>query len=213
MKSYFPYIFLIVFWACSNPNFYHVKSEQNDKKPLTEDEKYERYYDSVYPSLLIYGGLPEPKDRQRQIVDEWYKFRFIVMSYQCNNPAPNSTYEHNLKTDHVMSERFGYNWYQKFENSVDSLYAIDSFAEKIAISDSRIQRWLQIHDSYNPQYQFYPNIEFHSHSTLHDDIKMVIFSGYAFISKSVQRINMLRATVNLRKSKVVNIDSTAFAFF
>lgn len=213
MKLCLFYILSTLLFACSNPNFYASKSNQGlSEKNLSEDAAFERYYDSCFPSLLIYGGPPNDKDMIRQSIDEWYGFRYIIMSTRCTEPVPKGTLKHNIKTDNIMSARLGFDWFQKFKKSVDSMYTIDTIARKIALKNKEIIKWMNYHNAYNQKHKFYPNIYLNTYSSLNDSIRVVWFSGYAFASKSTKIVSMMRATIDLNKKRVSNIDSTAINF-
>jgi hypothetical protein len=80
------------------------------------------------PSLWVYGMIQE-KDRQRQIVDDWYKFDFrIIAGCIVSDSLRKVTDEHNRKTDSILTVRIGKDWRDKFEHTVDSLYSGDSLA-------------------------------------------------------------------------------------
>ena|ERR1051325_6194635 len=201
--------------ACNNS----VNKKTDNSTPTDSTEKKKKMMsvqDSIeylYPSLWVYGGPPEQKDYQRQILDRWYDFRFTIKSSLCTVAPDKDTEAHNKKTDSVMTARLGKDWYKRFEKSVDSLYAIDSLAIAIAQADSYIHNFDTTTEKHNDKYNYYPNLRYTSHATNDDNIKIVTIEGYGVAYRQVGDLSYLRATVDLKKKKVINIDKTAFSLW
>jgi hypothetical protein len=188
-----------------------------DKKLSTEKPKIidtKSTVDSMeilYPSLWVYGGPPDPKDHQRQIVDEWYHFRFKIKSSRCTDSPEEGTDKHNKFTDSIMTARLGKDWYQKFEKTVDSLFAVDSMAVAIALADKFILNFDTTTERHNDKYDFYPNLRYTAHATADNNLKVVTVEGYGVVYNAVGSLNYLRATVDMKRKKVISIDKTAYS--
>jgi hypothetical protein len=207
IQTFIPFICLTVL-SCNNSS--------KDKKLLTEKPKIIETKSTVdsmeilYPSLWVYGGPPDPKDHQRQIVDEWYHFRFKIKSSRCTDSPEEGTDKHNKFTDSIMTARLGKDWYQKFERTVDSLFAVDSMAVAIAQADKYILNFDTTTERHNDKYDFYPNLRYTAHATADDNLKVVTVEGYGVVYNAVGSLNYLRATVDMKRKKVISIDKTAF---
>lgn len=203
-----PLLFLII-TSCEDSN--SQKKQLPERTERTESTPAVDSMEILYPSFWVYGRANDSKDHQRQIVDAWYKFRFIIKSSRCTDTPRDDTDKHNEFTDSIMSARIGKNWYQKFEKSVDSLYAIDTLAISIAQANHVILHFDTITEKYNDQYKFYPNLQYTSHATGDDHIKVVTIEGYGVVYNATTFVNYLRATVDLKRKKVINIDKTAYS--
>lgn len=169
-------------------------------------------FEILRPSLWVGPGLSEPKDRQRQIVDEWYHFRY-VLGGTCTDAQLATKDQHNKKTESIMTVRMGKDWYKKFERSVDSLFTIDSLAIEIAKADQRVKKFGKATEKHNDKYNFYPNLRYYSNATPDDDIKVVTVEGYGIVYNKVGDLNYLRATIDLKKKKVISIDWTSYSIW
>jgi hypothetical protein len=106
--------------------------------------------------------------------------------------------------------RIGKDWKARFEKTVDSLYAIDSLSIEIARADSYIMNFDTITSKYNEEHKFYANLSYNAYATTNENLRLVTVTGYGLIYNEVGRLNFLRATVDLKKKKVINIDKTAY---
>ena len=166
----------------------------------------------IYRPSYWVSGMIDPKDQERQIVDEWYTFRYVINgSCFVSNADRLATEKHNQKTDSILSSRIGKDWKARFEKTVDSLYSIDSLAIEIARADSYILNFDTITSKYNEEHKFYANLRYYAYATTNEDLRLVTISGYGFIYNKVGSINYLRATVDLKNKKVINIDKTSYA--
>lgn len=199
----------LIIVSCDNPNA--RKEEVTDNHQKTETIATVDSFEIKYPSLWVYGGPSDPKDDQRQIVDAWYNFRFIIKSSRCTDTPEDGTDKHNKITDSIMTARLGKDWYQIFERSVDSLYAIDSMAITIAQADRYIHNFDIATEKHNDKYGFYPNLRYTAHATSDDNIKVVTVEGYGVVYNDIGSMNYLRATVDIKRKKVINIDKTAYS--
>jgi hypothetical protein len=195
--------FLFILFLFSN-----CKNNQS-KTEVIKEVKIDSF-EILRPSYLV-SGITNPKDHQRQIVDEWYKFRYVI-SGSCfvSNSDRQAAEKHNKKTDSILSLRIGKNWKQRFEKSVDSLYTIDSTAIAIASADSYILNFDTTARKYNKENKFYANLLYTAYATNNKDQRLVAITGYGITNKEVGRLNYLRATVDLKKKKVINIDKTVY---
>ena len=166
----------------------------------------------IYRPSYWVSGMINPKDQERQIVDEWYTFRYVINgSCFVSNADRIATEKHNQKTDSILYSRIGKDWKARFEKTVDSLYAIDSLAVEIARADSYILNFDNITSKYNEEHKFYANLRYDAYATSNENLRMVTISGYGHIYNKVGSINYLRATVDLKNKKVINIDKTSYA--
>lgn len=196
-------IFFILFFF-SNCKNNESKTEENKQ---VEIDSFEIYRPSYWVS-----GMIDPKDQERQIVDEWYTFRYVINgSCFVSNADRIATEKHNQKTDSILSSRIGKDWKARFEKTVDSLYSIDSLAIEIARADSYILNFDTMTSKYNEEHKFYANLRYDAYATTNENLRLVTISGYGFIYNKVGSINYLRATVDLKNKKVINIDKTSFA--
>ncbi len=181
-------------------------------KPVTKPKE-EVKVDSLEilrPSFQVYG-FPDQTDRQRQIVDDWYGFRFqILAGCLVTDSLTRSVKRHNEITDSVMTIRKGKDWMTRFEKSVDSLFTIDSTAIEIARSDKFVKNFEVNTEKHNDEYNYYPNLTYYVHFTPIENQKLVSLEGYGVIYKKVRHINYLRITVDMANRKVLNIEKTAY---
>jgi len=192
-------LMLISFSSCKNN---HSKTE--DIKEVEIDS-----FEILRPSYWV-SGMTNPKDQQRQTVDEWYKFRYVIKgSCFAANEDRQASEKHNRKTDSILSLRIGKDWKTRFEKTVDSLYAIDSLAIEIARSDKDILNFDTITSIYNEEHKFFANLRYNAYATTNENLRLVTVTRYGLIYNEVGILNYLRATVDLKKKKVINIDKTA----
>jgi hypothetical protein len=169
----------------------------------------------VYPSLWVYG-MPEDKDWQRTVIAQKLNFRFDVIAgdnLSSDNYIPEDFEKHNKKTDSILTKRIGINWRRIFEFQVDSLYFIDSIAISIVKSNSFISSYNRRIEKYNVKYDYYPNLQYRSHATPNDYIKLVEISGNGLINGSVEHHSIVRTTVDLKSKNVICIDTTGYSMF
>jgi len=194
-------LMFLSFISCKNN---HSKTEVIKE---VEIDSFEIYRPSYWVS-----GMTDPKDQQRQLVDEWYGFTYLINgSCMASNADRIASEKHNQKTDSILSSRIGKDWKAKFEKTVDSLYAIDSLAVEIARADTYILNFDTITSKYNEEHKFYANLRYTAHASPNENLRLVTVTGYGLIYNKVERLNYLRATVDLKKKKVINIDITPYA--
>lgn len=188
----------------------------NRKKCTTETDPYQRYSDSmnlVCPTYWV-TGMIEDKDRQRQIIDAQYGFRFRIKSgCLVNDSILEFVERHNLKTDSIMKSRYGTNWIERFESSVDSLFAIDSVCIQLVDDSKFYKSFLRKYNQYDKANDFYPKIGLSSYQTNDKNIKLVVAEGYGLINDRVQRVSYYRATVNYPMKKIISVDSTVTSYW
>jgi len=163
------------------------------------------------PSLLVFG-LPNPEDEERYIVAGLYHFRYRIMG-GCIIPDSlhNSIEINNKITDSILNARLGKNWNLKFENSVDSLYSIDTISINIARKNSYVSHYLKQEMNNKKNWCYYPNDPtYSSHQTFDKNIRVITIESFGRVNKINCMISYLRATVNLNTKKVVNIDKTPY---
>lgn len=213
MKLFQTFIPIICLTVLSCKNSSTNKNLSTEKSNIIETNSTVDSMEFLYPSFWVDGGLPDPKDHQRQIVDSWYHFRFTIKSSGCENTHEYGIDKHNKFTDSIMTARLGKNWYEKFEKSVDSLYAVDSLAIAIAHANSYILNFDTTTEKHNDKYNFYPNLTYIAHSTAYENIKIVTVEGYGVVYNDIGRLNYLRATVDIKRKKVISIDKTAYSLW
>lgn len=164
------------------------------------------------PSWLIYG-LPDEKERQRSIVDDWYGFRIRrVGGCMISDSLRDVVEQRNSITDSVLKIRIGPDWMIRFEKTVDSLYSIDSIAIAIARSDAYVRNFEINTEKHNDEYNYYPNLEYNVYFTPKENEKVVGLEGYGVIYKKVRRLSYLRITVDISQKKILNIEKTAYGY-
>jgi len=166
-----------------------------------------------YPSLWVYGGIPGPKDEIREVVDNWYNFKYSFRG-GCLISPEKGTKEHNEKTDSILSARIGKDWEQRFDKSVDSLYFIDYSAISIAMADAYVKKFkTATENKYNEKYKFYLSpSSYKCYPTSDDNIRVVAVDGWGIVYKHTGRYRYLTITVDLKKKKVLNIDKTGYGW-
>jgi hypothetical protein len=192
-------------------SFFFSNCKNNESKTEEIKEVEIDSFEILRPSYWV-SGMINPKDQQRQLVDEWHGFSYLIKgSCMVSNADRFATEKHNQKTDSILSNKTGKNWKARFEKTVDSLYAIDSLAIEIARADSYILNFDTITSKYDEEHKFYANLRYNAYATTNENLRLVTITGYGIIYKEVGRINYLRATVDLKKKKVIHIDNAAFA--
>lgn len=180
-----------------------VKNEKViDSAKILEQQEME----NLRPTYTIRGGLPNYKDKYRYIVDDWYHFSFVVTSGGCTNQK-NSDIDvaQNHRTDSILKKRIGKNWYKKFEKSADSLYKIDSTSIVIAENDAEIKRLI----SQKLNNKSKDAVSYKCYPTTDENLKMVSFEWRGKIYKDSTQVSHIRATVDMKQKKVVQIEKTA----
>ena len=196
-------------WSHAIYNATNSTSSTANNRDSTKVESVDSF-EIKYPSLLVYG-MHQPEDAERCIVDAWYGFRFKVMG-GCTTPMADGTAEHNQRTDSILTSRIGKDWREKFNKSVDSLYAIDTTAISIAKADNYVLNFDTITEKHNLKYDFYPNLRYDCFPTSNDHIKVITVQGYGVVRNKVGTVNYLTITVDLKMKKVIDIYKTAFAW-
>lgn len=196
---------LLAACACNN----HTAS-QPESQPTPETTAGLDTFDMLRPSYWVYG-MSQPKDRQRQVAAAWYKFRYrIIAGCIVTDSLERAANEHNRITDSILTARIGKDWRDKFEHTVDSLYASDSSAIEIARADPFIHHFDKAAEKYDAGYDYYPNLRYTCHPTPEDHIKVVVTEGYGVIHGQVEWVSYLRAKVDMKKKKVIAIDKTSY---
>jgi hypothetical protein len=209
MKSFKSTIITLILLTGLILNSCYNKGKPNTKSVHLKHKKIDSF-ELLRPSLWIYGMFND-KDRQRQIVDKWYNFYFrIVGTDVVNDSLVAAVEEHNKITDSILSKRIGKNWQARFEHSVDSLYSVDSTAIVIAKSDPFISDFYKNTEKHNVKYDFYPNLKYTTFATQVPNIKVVTIEGYGLVYGRIGNINYLRATIDMKLRKVINIDKIAY---
>jgi hypothetical protein len=198
--------FAFGFWI--NQKFYsNRKSLENENEKLKDTAEINRQkrMENEYPTFTIRGGLPNYKDKYRYIVDRWYNFSFRVTPGGCTNQDEYKINEvQNHKTDSLLKKRIGKNWRDKFEKSVDSLYKIDSLSINIAENDFEIKRL--VNKKLNNKSKDFMNYK--CYPTTKDNVKIVSFEWEGKIYKDSTIVSYIRAIINLKERKVIEIEKT-----
>ena len=195
--------FFCLGWFMKEPEILPV----NESVVVDEQQRIsDSIMDAEYPEYQVYG-MHQEKDWQRQTVDRIYKFRFsIVGGCTTDDKIRAAAEKQNKITDRIMIARYGKDWLDKFENSVDSLYTLDSLSIEIARQDRRIANIETKLKAYNthlePQYS--------SGATPNDNIRMVTLSAEGPSNGKQRYMNHFRAAVDLKRSKIVNLDTIPF---
>lgn len=194
------------FWI--NQKFYsNVNSFEIGNETLkdTAEINLEKFIENVRPTFTIRGGIPDPKDRYRYIVDRWYHFSFRVTSGGCTNQYEYSIdHARNHTTDSILKKRIGKNWRDRFEKSVDSLYNIDTLAIHIAKNDTDVK--LLINKKLSKKYNNYVNYK--CYPTTNHYVKIVSVEWEGKIYNDSTEVSFIRAIVNLKEEKVIEIEKT-----
>lgn len=191
---------MLVSAACGHPK---SQAPPQQKAPVDSSE-------ILRPTFQVFG-YRDGKDRERQVVATWYGFRYkVVAGCEVSDSLLRSIEQHNKITDSVLTSRLGPSYRQRFQRSVDSLYAVDSAAIEIARSDEFVRDFERSTEKHNEEYNFYPNLTYIVHFTPLDHQKLVDLQGYGVVHDWVRRVSYLRITVDMEKKKVVHIDKTVF---
>ena len=198
------FIVLSAICSCKNKKETISTDKPNSKNLLIDS------LEILRPSLWVYGMFRE-KDRQLQQAAQIYKFLFLIKG-GCfvSDTLMDVAEKHNKVTDSILKIRLGENWRDRFENTADSLFAVDSIAIAIAKSDKYIFSFDTATEKHNVEYNFYPNLRYTTHATVDKNIKVVSVEGYGLIDGKVTGLNYLRASVDLKLTRVINIDKTAY---
>lgn len=170
----------------------------------TAQINFEKEMELKYPIYTEPGGLPLPDDKYRYLVSGWYGFRFRTTGSSCTDQYQ-KTFDagRNKKTDSILSARISPDWHERFEKTVDSLYAIDSLACSIAENDPAIKRLIKSktkdykHTVY-PTYKYIPTPQKH--------IKAVSIEWLGKIYKDNANVSFIRAAVDIRTKKVIKTE-------
>ena len=196
--------FAFGFWL--NQKIYTNKNSlENEKLVDTAAINRENRIENECPTFTIRGGMPNYKDKYRYIVDRWYNFSFSVTPGGCTNQDEYGIDEvQNHKTDSLLKKRIGINWREKFEKSVDSLYKIDSLSINIAEKDVGIKRLSK--KKLNNKSKDY--VSYKCYPTTKDNVKIVSFEWMGKIYKDSTRVSYIRAIIDLKEKKVIEIEKT-----
>ena len=123
------------------------------------------------------------------------------------------TDKHNQITDSILTARIGRDWQQRFEDSADSLFAIDNLVISIAKKDNYICKFEKECEVHNDKYDFYPNLEYTTYATGDDNLKLVTLEGNALVKNRVKSVSCLRATIDMKRKKVINIDKMTYVLY
>lgn len=158
--------------------------------------------DIKFPRYEVYG-LHQERDRQRTFIDHQYGFRYqIVGGCTVDERTRIEAETQNQKTDKIMTSRYGKDWMEKFEHSVDSMYAIDSIAIHIATTMPNYKKL----DADTSLFNF-KHIVF---STPIENVKLVEIRGDKKNDRTTY--SYLRATVDIDKKKIINVDSQPYEY-
>lgn len=193
-------------WFIKKPEKLPVADVEVPEIVNEEQRHADSIIDAEYPEYHVYG-MHQEKDQQRQLIDHKYKFRFtIVAGCLVDNEIIASAEKQNKITDRIMTSRYGKNWLDKFENSVDSLYAIDSLAIEIARSDKRIGKIEARIKKYNAGIES----QYSSSETPDDNIRMVTLMAVDPAIRERMFMSYFRAAVDVKRRRVVNLDVIPF---
>ncbi len=162
-------------------------------------------FKDLFPEYTVRGGRPKPSDKYRyQVAQRIFGFRFIVTGNACTDVRDLDSLEvaNNKRTDSILTKRIGKNWYEKFENTVDSLYCLDTLAVSIAKNDGNVKKRIGIKSGKNPEK--YP--AFICYATPQDNLKMISVIWVGKIYNAPRDVSFMRVLVDLKKKKVHNID-------
>ena len=169
----------------------------------TAQINYEKEIEIRYPTYTVQGGLPEPDDKYRYLVSQWFEFRFRTTSSSCTNQHKETIdFNKNNITDSILSARIGPDWYERFEKAVDSLYRLDTLACHVVKNDKTIQKLIKTKTQGNPE--VYPVYE--CYPAPNANLKVISVSWLGKIYKDTVHVSFIRASVDLRTKKIVNIE-------
>lgn len=179
----------IIFVGCENKN----------------DDKLLRLY-------IMRGDAFDIKDGARSVVAYNYGFYYYpVERAAIFSEEERSIQKHNDEVMRKLEKKWGKGWKSRFEYSVDSLYSIDSLAIEIVKQDVIIQTFIDKTEKYNEEYNYYPNLDFHSYQSYKDEgsnLRNVDIDGYGVIADKKTRVIYLRAILDMSTLKIIEIDTT-----
>ncbi len=206
---------IVIVFAAVLIGIFIGKSKLFDK-PVVEDKEEvevdtamvnaEKKYENKYPTYTVAGGLPQVRDKYRNIVDRWYNFNFVVNGSNCTDPSnQNVDVKHNNRTDSILKKRIGKNWMELFEKTADSLFLIDSLAIAITENDRAVkniikQKSLKDVNAKNARYKCYP--------TTDKNVKLVSAEWSGIIYRDTTEVSFFRAIVDIKNKKVKEIERT-----
>ena len=198
--------FAFGFWT--NQNFFsnrNSRETENEELKDTAEINQEKRMEIACPTFTERGGLPNYKDKYRYIADRWYNFSFRVTPGGCTNQNEYQTDEaQNHKTDSILKKRIGKDWRAKFEKTVDSLYKIDSLSVDIAEKNAEIK--LLVNKKLINKSKDY--VSYKCYPTTNGNLKMVSFEWEGKIYKDSTQVSYIRAVVDLKEKKVIEIEKT-----
>lgn len=187
-----------------------IGSMQSQNAPDPDEEIHtetdtEKIMNESYPIYRVAGGLPKIDDKYRYLVDGWFGFRFRTTSSSCTDVDRNIDMEQNKRTDSILTKRIGKDWMQKFEKTVDSLYAIDTLAASIARNDSAVRKLVKLKSSKATE-QVYPS--YNCYPTTNKYLKAVSIQWQGEVYNRTAEVSYVRVFIDISEKKVKKIEDT-----
>ncbi|RZK07003.1 MAG: hypothetical protein EOO46_14920 [Flavobacterium sp.] len=194
-------LFLCGFWIGST----QFQNNSDPDEEIETETDLEKEISELSPIYTVMGGLPKQDDKYRYLVDGWYGFRFRTTGSSCTDVDRNIDIDQNKKTDSILTKRIGKDWMQKFERTVDSLYAIDTLVTNIARNDIGVKNLIKLKSSKNteksyPSYKCYP--------TTSKFLKAVSIQWEGEIYNTTYEVSYMRVIVDINEKKVKKIETT-----
>ncbi len=180
-----------------------VPENQITEEIDTAQVNLQKIWEEKYPIYAVAGGLPDPADKYRYIVDSWYGFTFTVNGNCTTQYAVDAN--RNNKTDSILKKRIGKDWHERFEKTVDSLYRIDTLAISIAENDSSVQNLIKLKAKENPL-DFYPGYK--CYAAPQKNFRIVSITCNDRIYNDTINVSFMRVAVDISKKKVTKIEDT-----
>ncbi|MFB9080431.1 hypothetical protein ACFFLS_20055 [Flavobacterium procerum] len=198
-------ITLIIGIVIGKTKVFEKQAEEEHKKVVidTQEINFQKRYENEHPTYTVFGGPPDPKDQYRYIIAKLYNFRFSVNGTSCTNIVDHSAdVRHNNRTDSILQRRIGKNWRDRFENSVDSLYKVDSLAISITEKSILVKNAIKQKEKTNKA----KYISYKTYPTTNKNLKIVSVEWYGKIYRDSIKVSFLRAIVDLKNKKVTEIE-------
>ncbi|KAF2513870.1 hypothetical protein [Flavobacterium foetidum] len=198
-------IILVIGIVIGKTKVFEKQAVEEHKKAVIDSESVnaEIRLENKYPTYTVFGGPPDPKDQYRYIIARWYNFRFSVNGTSCTNIVDHSAdVRHNNRTDSILQRRIGKNWRDLFENSVDSLYKVDSLAISITEKSILVKNAIKQKEKTNKA----KYISYKTYPTTDKNLKIVSVEWYGMIYRDSTKVSFLRAIVDVKNKKVTQIE-------
>ena len=203
--SAFLLIFFVGIWIGKTKFQINSNSDEpNIVKIDTAQINAEREYENEFPTYTVQGGMMQPEDKYRYIIDRWYGFRFVVNGNTCTDPNNmNIDLNHNNRTDSILKKRIGKNWYEKFEKSVDSLYSLDTLAVFIVRNNIQVKNLIKKKSKNKDRYTSYK-----CYSTNKGNLKIVSLEWEDIIYKDSINVSFARVIIDIKEKRVKGIEQS-----